>query len=81
MALAHFNYPYDCCGNGDCGKIKSVFYYPNGDKLITIELINGAEDYAVFPKEFPTQPALDQNDHACVAIQHRPRCLFMNGGV
>jgi hypothetical protein len=52
----------------------------DGGRHITIKLVNGLFLSAIFPKEFHISPALDAKDHACIGYDHRPLCLFLNGG-
>ena len=80
-ACAHYNYPYACCGDYDCGPVISIIPTPNGDKRVTIMLQNGVERAAIFPKDQQSQPPVDDRDHACIGNNLKPLCLFLNGGV
>ncbi len=78
----HSDYPRECCHNLDCGEIvTNIRNMEDGSRYITIKLINGQYLHAIFPKEFPILPALDNRDHACIGWQNRPICLFLNGDV
>ncbi len=81
MGLAHYNYPYACCGLQDCGRIVTYAPLPDGSRMITIELQNGMVRSAVFPREMNSQPPVDDKDHACILADGKPACLFLNGGV
>lgn len=78
---AHDHYPAECCHNLDCGEITSIYNMVDGGRHITIKLVNGLSLSAIFPKEFPISPALDNKDHACIGFGHKPLCLFLNGAV
>ena len=78
---AHKNYTFPCCGNNDCGIIKSIVYRHNGDRVITIINKDGALKSALFPKGYIEQPSSDAESHACISDEGMPRCLFIAGVV
>jgi hypothetical protein len=74
----HYNYPYPCCGNIDCGEIVEIIILPEGKRNITIRLWNGTFRSAVFPKDFTISLPIDNKSHACISYSAEPLCLFGN---
>lgn len=84
---AHLDYPYDCCGNNDCGPIEKSLTMPNGDKIIYITTANGKHLSTIFPKGHTEIPSLDAKDHACILTKNKNNqiiyeagCLFIFNG-
>ena len=73
-AHSGFQYPHECCSDGDCDEAKVAVRQPDGSLLVTT-----THGTATFPANFEHRDSPDGKIHACF-VGTRLYCLFLASG-
>lgn len=73
-AITGWQYPIQCCGEGDCDHARSAVRNPDGSLTVTTR-----HGTATFPKDFKHERSPDGLIHACFTSA-RLYCLYLSEG-